>query len=213
MNEIKFIPLVELATKKDKESKIVPEGTPLNNTRKWDLYHQSELSKNYKNIPRPISSGVYQYRLFDIEIKDLERAIKLHIADLDISESCSLFGGYAISVDDNIELYPQCCGLLEEIKQWKKILDEDFKDFYLLECHPAPLVTKNGNKIIIYCKDDDESFIPPTKEIIVLDYQKTKSAFLELIDELEEFSVKVNTLSDNFETKNIAEILIWGNNA
>ncbi|MGK4568170.1 hypothetical protein [Flavobacterium sp. 3HN19-14] len=210
MNEIKFIPLIELATKKDAESKIVPTGTSLDNPIEWDLYHENELAKNYENIPKPISSGIYQYRLFDIEIEDLERTIKLHIGDTDLSESCSLFGGYAISINDRIELYPQCCGLLEEIQQWKKILNEDFEDFYLLECHPSPLITKKGNQIRIYCKDDDETFFPPTKEIIELDYQKTKSAFLKLLADLNEFSIKFNKLSDNFGTKNIDKILIWG---
>ncbi|ULT26517.1 hypothetical protein KUH03_06545 [Sphingobacterium sp. E70] len=55
-----------------------------------------------------------------------------------IKDSCSLFGGYAISINGQIELYPQCCGLMEEIQQWKKILNENFEDFSLLSAtlHP-----------------------------------------------------------------------------
>src|SRR5688500_1147061 len=112
MDVIEFIPLIELPTVKDSESKITPGGTSLDNTIEWDVYQKKELAKNYLNIPEPISPGIYQYKLFDLQIDDLERAINLHIGDTDINQSCSLFGGYAISINRHIELYPQCCGLL-----------------------------------------------------------------------------------------------------
>ncbi len=213
MNKIEFIPLIEPGTKKDEGSKIIPSGTSINNSIEWDIYQKKELNKNYLNFPDPISSGIYQYRLFDIDIEDLERIIHLHIGDTDISESISLFGGYAISINDNIELFPQCCGLLEEIQLWKNILNENFEDFYLKECHPSPLITKRNNEIVIYCKDDFETFFPSTiKEEIKLDYQETKFAFEKLIKELADFSAKLNSLSSNYKTENISNIMIWGDN-
>ncbi len=209
MSKIKFIPLIELATLKDGEE--CPAGTSFTNTRDWDLHEQKLLAKSYKNIPSPISKGIYQYRLFDIPLNDLEAAINLHISDTDILHSCSLFGGYAISVDHNIELYPQCCGLLEEIQQWKKILDENFEDFYLLECHPSPLISKKGTMIIIHCKDESDPFLPlTTKETIELNYIETKLALTEVIEELNEFSKTLNSLSGKFGVDNLADILIWG---
>ncbi len=211
MNEIEFIPLIELATKKDAESEIVPTGYSLSNSAEWDTFQKKELKKNYLNIPEPISTGIYQYRLFDLEIGDIERAINLHIGDTDINESCSLFGGYALSINGSIELYPQCCGLLEEIQEWKKILDENFKEFYLKECHPSPVITKNGNEIIISCKDDYETFFPlTTKETIRLDYQKAKLALMKVIKELGAFSARLDILSNKYETDSISNILIWG---
>src|SRR5688572_15275232 len=179
MNQIEFIPLIEPATKKDKESEVIPSGTPLTNPNEWDIYQKQELGKNYSNFPDPISKGIYQYKLFDIDIEDMERVINLHIGDTDINESISLFGGYAISKNGIIELFPQCCGLLEEIQTWKNILQEDFQDFYLRECHPSPLITKRGSEITIHCKDDNETFIPvTTKGKITLDYNEAKSALL-----------------------------------
>jgi len=136
MDKIDFIPLIELPTLKGAQSNIVPRGTSFTNTKEWDLYQENELKKNYIDIPRPIATGIYQYRLFDIKVEDLRTIIKLHIGDMPIKDSCSLFGGYAISINGQVELYPQCCGLLEEIQQWKKILNENFEDFSLLECHP-----------------------------------------------------------------------------
>ncbi|TDO25793.1 hypothetical protein [Sediminibacterium goheungense] len=211
MSKIEFIPLIELPTIKDKDNGSGPSGTSKTNTFESDLYQQKLLSKSYKRIPAPISKGVYQYCLFDIELDDLEAVIKLHISDTEINQSCSLFGGYAISVDDNIELYPQCCGLLEEIQYWKTILKSDFEDFYLLQCHPSPLISKRGTEIIIQCKDESEAFWPLTiKEIIKLDYLKTRAALVTLIKKLERFSNKLNSLSEKFGVTNISDILIWG---
>ncbi|WKW46887.1 hypothetical protein P3875_02200 [Myroides sp. JBRI-B21084] len=142
----------------------------MSNTNEWDSYQKREIDKNYLSFPEPILKGNYQYKLFDISIEDIERVINLHIGDTDINDSISLFGGYAISKNGNIELYPQCCGLLEEIQLWKKILNEDFSEFYLTEGHPSPLITKSGNEIVIYCKDEFETFDPfTTKEEIRLD--------------------------------------------
>jgi hypothetical protein len=213
MNRIEFIPLIEPATKKDKESEIIPIGTHLTNTIEWDIYQKRELGKNYINFPQPILNGIYQYRLFDISLEDIERVINLHIGDTNINESISLFGGYAISKNGTIELFPQCCGLLEEIQLWKNILKDDFEEFYLTEGHPSPLITKRGNEIIIHCKDDFETFYPmTTKEEIRLDYNETKIALTKLISELTEFSEKLNSLSDKFKTENLSNIMIWGSN-
>lgn len=211
MSRIEFIPLIEPPTLKDKESQIVPNGTRLTNAGDWDKYQKRELAKNYVNFPEPISSAVWQYKLFDIDIEDLERVISLHIGDTNINDSISLFGGYAISKDGIIELFPQCCGLLEEIQLWKNILKDDFEDFYLMEGHPSPLVTKKENDIVIYCKDDDESFLPLTiKEEIRLDYKETETAFLKLLKELTEFSDKLNSISSKFNTENLSKLMIWG---
>lgn len=213
MDQIEFIPLIEPATKKGKESDTILSGTSLSNADDWYNYRKSEIEKNYTNFPEPIRKDVYQYKLFDISLEDLERVIKLHIGDTDISESISLFGGYAISKDGTIELFPQCCGLLEEIQIWKNILLDDFDEFYLPEGHPSPMIKKRGREIIIYCKDDFETFYPiTTKEEIRLDYTDTKKAFIKLINELKEFSVKLDTLSDKFKTQNLSKIMIWGNN-
>ena len=91
MKRIEFIPLIEPATKKDKESEITPSGTFFNNAIEWDIYQKRELRKNYMNFPEPISKGIYQYRLFDIDLEDIERVINLHIGDTNINESISLF--------------------------------------------------------------------------------------------------------------------------
>ncbi|MDF2517603.1 MAG: hypothetical protein K0R59_2899 [Sphingobacterium sp.] len=213
MDKIDFIPLIELPTIKDLQSNIVPVGTAFTNTKEWDLYQENELRKNYIDIPPPITTGIYQYRLFDIKIEDLRTIIKLHIGDMPIKDACSLFGGYAICINGQVELYPQCCGLLEEIQQWKKLLNENFEDFFLLECHPSPLITKNQQRITIFCYDKYEPFFPYfAKNKIELDYQTTKNAFITLLSQLHAFSEKLDTLAVEFKLNHIANILIWGRN-
>lgn len=211
MSTIQFIPLVEPSTEKDSESTLVPNGTSLSNTIEWDIYQDRKIKKNYRSISSPVLPGIYQYRLLDMEIDDIEKLIHLHIGDTNINESISLFGGYAISVNNNIELLPQCCGLLEDIQQWQKLLQTDFEDFYLSNGHPTPLITKRGNEIVIHCNDDNEQFIPSsTKQMIRLDYNETKTALLNTIQDLNEFSIRLNTLSHKFQSEDIASILVWG---
>ena len=213
MNQIEFIPLIEPATKKDTESEIITSEIWSSNPNALDIYQKRVIEKNYLNFPDPILYGTYQYRLFDISLEDIERVINLHIGDTDINESISLFGGYAISKNGNIELFPQCCGLLEEIQLWKNILNDDFKEFYLTEGHPSPLITKKRNEIVIYCKDEFETFYPmTTKKEIRLDYNDARTALIKLITELTDYSVKLNSISDKFKTKNLSNIMIWGNN-
>jgi len=192
MNSIDFIPLIETATRLSAESE--------SSTQRNSFISESKTSE------------VYRYRLFDLDNEDLERAIDFHIADMDIIESCSLFGGYALSINGRIELYPQCCGLLEEIQDWKNILNEDFEDFYLKECHPSPLVTKRNEMLIVLCKDGYETFFPSTTaEEIRMDYLEAKYALLKLLDKLTNFSTKLDLLSNKYGADKISNILIWGN--
>lgn len=209
-NPISFIPLVELPTEKDAVSEKIPYGNAITNPKSWNRYQENEIRRNYSCAIQPISSGIYQYPLFDLNVQDLEKLIHLHISDTSIAESCSFFGGYGISMYDKLILYPQCCGLLEDINDWKQILDPDFQDFYLRNGHPSPIISKEENQLLIYCNDAEESFTPSTEKKLILNYQQAKSALEQLLVELELFSKNLDTLSANFGTHKISNILIWG---
>lgn len=214
MNQIiELIPVLELPTFKDSDSENSPSGSSLTNTAEWDKYQEKEIRKNYNNIGSPISPGVYQYRLFDIDTEDLLKVIKLHISDLKIDDSCSLFGGYALSINNQIALYPQCCGLLEEINYWVKILDKDFEPFYLMECHPSPRFSRVDDKVHIDCSEENnEPFFPSTNSEIIVSYDSLKAALEKLLRDLSDFSLKIDKLSDRFDSEKISNILIWGEN-
>lgn len=211
-NLITFIPLIELPTKKDIVSEKTPEGNAITNPKAWQRYQENEIRRNYTSKLQPISTGINQYQLFDLTLSDLERLIALHTSDQSISESCSFFGGYAISMNGKLILYPKCCGLLEDINDWRQILDPNFKDFHLTNGHPSPIISKQENQLIILCDDAEESFIPNTEKKLILDYQQSKIALEQLLVELELFSKSLDTLSANFGMQKISNILIWGNN-
>lgn len=212
MNQnIELIPVIELPTCKDADSVNYPTGSSLTNTDEWNKYQEKEIKKNYKNIGSPISPGIYQYRLFDIDTEDLIKAIKLHVSDLKIDDSCSLFGGYALSINNKIVLYPQCCGLLEEINDWIKILDKNFEPFYLMECHPSPRFSRINDNIYIDCpEENNEPFFPLTNNEIIVSYDSLKTALEKLLNDLRDFSIELDKLSDKFKSKKISNILIWG---
>lgn len=210
---IEFIPVLDLPTLKDIDSENYPTGSSLTNTAEWDKYQAKEIRKNYASIGSPIAPGVYQYQLFEIDTDDLIKVIKLHISDLKIDDSCSLFGGYALSINNEVVLYPQCCGLLEEINDWIKMLDKNFKPFYLKECHPSPRFSKIDENVCIDCSDENnEPFFPTTNKKIILNYDSLKTALEKLLNDLREFSNKLDKLSHKFDCQNISNILIWGKN-
>ncbi len=90
-------------------------------------------------------------------------------------------------------------------------MNENFGEFYLTESHPSPSIKKKLDEIVICCKDDYEAFFPSTtKEEIILDHQAAKFALLKLLNELDAFSVKLNSLSGKYKFENISNIMIWG---
>jgi len=207
INSIQLIPLVELPTLKDEQSMIHPAGTSLTNTSEWNEFQKRELAKNYNNIISPVVSGVYQYRLLELSDNNLKELINLHISEFTIEECCSLFGGYGLEINGEIVLFPQCCGLLEEIKDWKKILSDDFEPFYFMECHPSPKFMKDGESIVIECLDEGESFFPPTQKRIIVNHELLKQAIKVAIDELTSLSNKINNI---FQNELYSKKLIWG---
>ncbi|MDO5104315.1 hypothetical protein [Capnocytophaga sp.] len=209
MSQIEFIPLIEPPTDKTLDNPNPPHDTAP--TEVWDAYQKALIDNNYRDFPNPIRTGIYQYRLFEVSLDNIERIIALHIGDMDIRESISLFGGYALAIDDEIVLFPQCCGLLEEIHAWKHILTDDFEPFYLPECHPVPFISKKGDDLVISCDDSDEDFIPPsTAKTIIINHKKAQEALQKLLCDLQTYAEKLNRLSDKYQVENLADILIFG---
>jgi len=206
---IELIPLIELPTFKDEESKITPVGSSLINSKEWDKYQLKEIKKNYDTEIEPIKSGIYQYEILKLDSSVLKKVIKLHISDLNIKESCSFFGGYGLKINNEIKLYPQCCGLFEEINDWKIILKTNFKPFYLKECHPSPKFSLVDRKLIITC-EGEESFIPKTEAQIQLNHEQVKIAITNLIEQLNSLSKTIDELGLLFGEDKASKYLIWG---
>lgn len=198
--KIDLVPIIELPTFK---------FTDLNEMTDLDEMQRILIERNYSDVKtlEPINRG--QYKLSEISHSDLKRAIELHISDLPLNKSCAFFGGYGLKIDNEFVLFPQCCGMLSEINDWKKILDINFKPFYLSECHPSPKFKKVGNEVIIECDSRDEDFYPKTKKIIKVDSKFLILAIKQVCEELKIIAQKLDTFNSEYETESVSEYLIW----
>ena len=199
--KIELIPVIELPTFKYKD---------LENISDIEERRKSLLERNYSQVHNLKPINEIQYKISDISDLDLIKAIELHKSDLPIEDSCALFGGYALKVNDEIVLYPQCCGLLSEINDWKKLLNKNFETFYLTECHPSPKFVKVEDEIHIECEEDETGpFQPKTRNVIVVNYDSLMSALRDLLIELEKLSERINNLSSDYKHVELSKILIW----
>ncbi|CAM1361703.1 conserved hypothetical protein [Tenacibaculum litopenaei] len=198
--KIELVPLIELPTFK------FPD---LNEITDIDEKNRLLIERNYSDVRNHKPFNEHQYKLSEISDADLKKAIELHVSDLPITESCAFFGGYGLKINDEFVLFPQCCGLLSEINDWKKILNVNFEPFYLPECHPSPKFTKVGKEVVIECESTYEDFYPETKRVIKVNQESLISAINNVCTELEEISKRLDTFNLEYGTESVAENLIW----
>ena len=198
--KIELVPLIELPTFKFPD---LEEVTDI------DKKNRLLIERNYSSVKDLTPFNEHQYKLEEISDIDLKKAIDLHISDLSIEASCALFGGYALKVNDEYLLFPQCCGLLSEINDWKKILDPNFESFYLMECHPSPKFQKAGNEVIIECDSSYEDFYPETKKFITVDYEALVTAINNVCLELDKFSKRLDKFNKEYQTESVSKRMIW----
>lgn len=197
---IELIPLVELPTYKFSD---LEEITDI------DKQNRLLIERNYSEVKNLIPFNKHQYILFEISDEDLKKVIDLHISDLKIEESCALFGGYALKVNEEYLLFPQCCGLLSEINDWKKILEPNFEPFYLMECHPSPKFKRIGDQVIIECDSTYEDFYPETQKRIKVDYESLSTAIKVVCAELQNFSKRLDKFNSVYQTESVSKKMIW----
>lgn len=199
--QVEFIPLIELATFKVKDLESIEDHT---------LKRKKLIERNYQEVCEIESFNNTFYKLEDLSRRDLYRAIDLHVRDMDIENSCALFGGYGLGCNQEIVLYPQCCGLLSEIQDWNKILDIDFQAFYLSECHPSPYIEKIKDKVHIHCHSEHEDFIPSTEKLIIIEYKETRNAVERLNEKLGLISKEIDEMGKERGVERLSKIMIWG---
>ena len=198
--KIELVPLIELPTFKFSD---------LNEMTDIDEKNRLLIERNYADVKNLKPINDHQYKLSEISLSDLKKAIDLHVSDIPITESCAFFGGYGLKVNGEFVLFPQCCGLLSEINDWKKMLNENFEPFYLPECHPSPRFEKINTNVIIECDATHENFYPNTKNRIKVDYKSLNSAIENVCIELNEISKKLDKFSSEYKTESVAKHLIW----
>ena len=111
------------------------------------------------------------------------------------SDTCPLFGGVRIAVDEKVLLGPQCCGDLSDISSWFALISPDFTEGWVaLEGHPAPRVERCGESLEFTCHDPDDPFSPGTTARFSVDRRELMEALFQLLEEVSAFSCRVASL-------------------
>jgi hypothetical protein len=177
----------------------------------WDKYHaESYIKAGFKDAMKPYLPGLSFYLFDSISDNNLSKLMKDHIGDFG-NDSCSFFGGYVLCINNQAVFYPQCCGLLSDIRYWEELSMGNTNAYY--EGHPAPVVSFNADKIILdFMLDENEPFVPPVNApIIQIDRDALKTAITNVKDKLSLFGKRLKKIAnqEDLAISNIDTVLIW----
>ena len=206
---LELIPVIEIGY--NNQGIAVPNAYPYwDNPEIWDKYNEESYQKaGFLDKLIPYLKGSSFYRLSDISDDNLKKLTIEHTQELQ-EQSCSFFGGYVLKINGQDKLFPQCCGLLADIKFWDKISSGQ-ESYY--EGHPAPRINFKASKIILdlVVEENDESFEPYTDKKIILEKEELKKAVQIAKEQLKIFALRLEKI--NLEEKlgiiGIADVLIW----
>lgn len=217
--KIELIPVIEI-TNYDQDIPMPPTGPYWEFSDEWEDYHIStNIKAGYSQNLKPYAKGSSFYRVSEISDADLLKITKKEI-DSQISEEgennelyISFYGGYILRINNIDQYFPQCCGNLGDIEDWKNLFNKDYSFFYM--GHPSPRIEKSENKIIFDFLNAEiqDGFAPPILEdSIEVDEELLRIAVENTKTELNNFAqqlVKINEL-ENLQIPNIDKILIYG---
>ena len=206
---LELIPVIEIGY--NNQGIAVPNAYPYwDNPEIWDKYNEESYQKaGFLDKLIPYLKGSSFYRLSDISDDNLKKLTIEHTQELK-EQSCSFFGGYVLKINGQDKLFPQCCGLLADIKFWDKVSSGQ-ESYY--EGHPAPRINFKASKIILdlAVEENDESFEPYTDKKIILEKEELKKAVQIAKEQLKIFALRLEKI--NLEEKlgiiGIADVLIW----
>ena len=216
--KVELIPVIELGFKEEEGHFIQPCPGNLYwvNLEEWEEIFKAKVKKNgYEDYQR-IAEGYPFYRVNQFKSKeDLLKIIHFHLGGEEdenrtpLKDSCALFGGYVLKIDQRIVFTPQCCSTLSDFSTWESIIQDNFRNGYICnEGHPNPRVKRAGDKLKFTFEEDWEEFIPPAINSIV-DRREMRKAIKKCKIELDEFGSILNSLELELNQKGIADILIY----
>lgn len=216
--KVELIPVIELAYQEEESHFIQPhpDNTYWTNSENWEEKYESLKQNNGYQDYRRILKGYPFYRINQFDSKDdMRKIIRIHLGQVEgekgtpLSESCSLFGGYVLKVDNRTVFTPQCCSGLADIWTWNTIIKDKFTEGYICaEGHPAPKVTREGEALNFTFENEGEEFIPPA--IATTINRGEMAAAIKLCQkELDAFGEFLNSLAPEFGCPEIATALIY----
>ena len=193
-----------------------PSGAFWQNPSDWEEFEAKilRLSGFTQHLPAVKSSRYL--RADSLAVDDLRRLIDAHLEVTEnkrvpVAESCALFGGAILIIDDLPVLFPQCCSTISTVYDWKVLLAPQFQEgYFCLEGHPAPKAIREQDYLNIICEDEGEEFYPPTTPIIRVKVADLAMAVEQAELQMQRLCERVDSLSAEYGAKSISCYLIQG---
>lgn len=193
--KIKLIPVLEIFHSSNDIS--MPSNSPCwLYPEEWQEYKRSCLLANGFSDMTSYLKGSSFYQFSEINNHNLLLQIKYRTEGWKLDEICPFDGGYVLNVDGKDLLFPQCCSDLGDIANWFLLAEGD--RYGLWEGHPWPIITveKDIIRFDLTVAEFDEYFEPtPLEEIFTIDRLALKDAVNNLMNEIEQFSERLNIIN------------------
>ncbi|WP_300671060.1 hypothetical protein [Soonwooa sp.] len=219
---IQLIPVIDIFIS-NAEVKSPSHGPYWEYQKDWNNYNTECLRRvGLSENMTPYLVGSSFYEINKINQSDLLKLILLEIEKQQTEEEkeicdlvCSFEGGYILKIEGENILFPQCCSNLADIQEWENLTTSETISFY--SGHPSPQISKMENSLLFDFENTEtnESFCPPIlHSSVVILISDLKDAVATAKTELKTFSQKLELVNDenNLNIKNIAKILIYGEN-
>lgn len=215
--KVDLIPTLQVSVGAIKLEQIIqrPTSNFLQNPVGWDIYEKNVLrAAGFDDYKRVITGSSF-LAIDAWSLEDLRKLIHAHLQPEDevisVTESCALFGGGVLFLNNEPVLVPQCCSTIADIYSWKSILDPHFQSgYFCLEGHPCPKAVKENNALRIFCKDEDEAFDQPALGETSVEIIALATAFSAAEKAIDKLSKKVDVLSLEFGVQKLSDYLIKG---
>lgn len=214
---IELIPVLEIPITPQARLRAIqqPPASFQQNPLEWDEYQQRLLAAGGFFDYQRVIQGCNFVRADQWSLPDLRVLLQNHLGGdkkvIPLTESCALFGGCILVVDEVPVLVPQCCGTIADFSGWQGLLNPYFTSgYFCIEGHPCPAAVKNGTQLLIICEDLDERFDPPAQPKIVLEMDALVSAIEKAEQIMKAFSDKIDLLSAELDVVSASDYIVWG---
>ncbi|MBW4649244.1 MAG: hypothetical protein KME06_11130 [Kastovskya adunca ATA6-11-RM4] len=143
-----LLPVVEFApTYYQTKHHAMPECSKWNCCDDWDAYWKNSLADSGIISLEPYAKGLWLVETEELlnHNKAIELMLQKHLIDSkgNIKEDFSaLYGGYILEINETFQIYPECCGSLKDIHEWKDISKwTDSQETMLWIGHPWLMVS------------------------------------------------------------------------
>lgn len=219
---MKLIPVVEFEPATyQKHKHISPAGTIDENRDEWAAYWKASLADSGIEGLEPYAPGSWLVRVEAIHQPIvIEQLLKRHLAHVESTPDATtvdyvqaLSGGYVFETDETI-IYPQCCGDLGDIHEWKKAVSFSNEGEEMLWIGHPWLMMKSIDDTSIQIRETDEYDELAMLEPITLQRTLLQTAIDVAEAELAHFHQRIAPVVRELvphEHEIVLDVLVYGN--